>query len=286
MPAAAPPYNRAMSPTPRRYALGISYLGAPFLGWQSQPHGQTVQDHVEYALSALAGQRVRTLCAGRTDTGVHAVQQVVHFDTAVARPLNAWVRGTNRYLPQAIAVQWAQNVDAGFHARGSAQRRRYAYVLLQSPVRPSLEAARVGWCIQQLDSAAMQAAADTLTGTHDFSAFRAAQCQAQNPVKTLQRPVVHRLGPYIRIDFAADAFLHHMIRNIVACLIYVGSGKRDLAWMQTVLRARQRSLAAPTASPSGLYFLGPDYASEWQLPKASAHAAWLPGSAHPSPQPE
>jgi tRNA pseudouridine38-40 synthase len=260
-----------------RIALGLSYLGTAYTGWQSQPSGQTVQDQLERALATFADvPAITTLCAGRTDAGVHGLNQVVHFDAPVRRTLASWVRGTNRYLPGDIAVQWAREVPPTFHARNSARARRYAYILLESPVRPSLEAHRVGWVFRPLALAPMQAAAQYLIGTHDFSAFRAAGCQAHSPVKHLYRIDIRRRGPYWRFDFEANAFLHHMIRNIMGCLIAVGQGLRPPQWLAEVRDARSRASAAPTFAPDGLYFLGPVYDAAWGLPERTAAFDWLP----------
>src|SRR5688500_14151137 len=214
-----------------RLALGITYRGQAYHGWQSQPDGCTVQDHVEKALSAFADQPVTTVCAGRTDTGVHALNQVVHLDTELQRETFSWVRGSNRYLPHDIAVQWCQHVSAGFHARNSARGRRYRFVLLESPVRPALEHGLVGWVFRPLDGTAMLQAAQLLIGEHDFSSFRAANCQSHTPVKTLRRIDVQRRGAYWRFDFDANAFLYHMVRNIMGCLIAVGQGAQPPAWL-------------------------------------------------------
>lgn len=259
-----------------RIALGISYLGSAYQGWQSQPGGQTVQDRVQHALSRFADEPIRTLCAGRTDAGVHALMQVVHFDTTRQREPFSWVRGSNRYLPPDIAIQWAQPVPEAFHARASAQGRRYSYLLLESPVRPSLEAGRAGWSFRPLDGAAMQAAAAHLVGEHDFSSFRASACQALSPVKQLAPIAIGRHGAYWRFDFEASAFLHHMIRNIMGCLVAVGQGLHPPDWMQHVLQARSRDAAAPTFAPDGLYFRGPIYPSHWGLPERTAAYDWLP----------
>ena len=261
-----------------RIALGVSYLGVAYQGWQSQPSGQTVQDRLEHALQRFANAPINTLCAGRTDAGVHGLMQVVHFDTSVQRTSTSWVRGSNAYLPADIAVQWAKPVPDAFHARASAQARRYVYILLESPVRPSLEAGRVGWTFRPLDGAAMQAAAARLLGEHDFSSFRAAACQAISPVKTLQRLEITRHGAYWRFDFQANAFLHHMIRNIMGCLLAVGHGPQPPQWMDQVLAARSRDAAAPTFAADGLYFAGPMYAAHWELPEATTAFSWLPGS--------
>ena len=200
-----------------RYALAVEYAGYAFCGFQSQPSRCGVQDALERAVGAIAGHPVGIVAAGRTDAGVHAVSQVVHFDADVERPLSAWVRGVNAHLPAAAAVLWAQPVAPEFHARFAASARHYTYVLQSRPERPALLAGRVGWYHQPLDVAAMQAAAAHLHGTHDFSAFRAAECQAKSPVKTLTRVAVAAQGPFVRFDFSANAFLHHMVRNIVGC---------------------------------------------------------------------
>jgi len=260
----------------RRIALGVSYVGHAYHGWQSQPSGRTVQDHLERALAQFAAQPIHTLCAGRTDTGVHGLNQVVHFDTPVQRESFSWVRGTNRYLPPDIAVQWCREVPRHFHARNSARGRRYAYVLLESPVRPALEVGRCGWVFRPLDGAAMQAAADRLIGEHDFSSFRSAECQALSPIKQMRRLSVSRRGAYWRFDFEASAFLHHMVRNIMGCLVAVGTGSRPAPWMSDVLAARSRDAAAPTFMPDGLYFLGPVYDVELDLPVHVPAHDWLP----------
>jgi tRNA pseudouridine38-40 synthase len=251
-----------------RLALGLRYRGSAYLGWQSQPGGRTVQDHVERALSAFSGAHLRTHCAGRTDAGVHAIRQVVHLDTELQREPFSWVRGTNRFLPDDIAVQWCQPVGETFHARNSAIGRRYCYRLLESPVRPSLETGLVGWSFRRLDGDAMRAAAAMLVGEHDFSAFRAAECQAASPVKTLRSIEVSRQGDYWQFDFDASAFLHHMVRNIMGCLVMIGSGVRRPEWIAEVLAARDRTLAAPTFAAAGLYFVGPYYDPALGLPKA------------------
>jgi len=259
-----------------RLALGISYNGQAYEGWQSQPSGRTVQDRLELALTQFAAQPVTTVCAGRTDAGVHGLMQVVHFDTPLEREDFSWVRGTNRFLPPDIAVQWAQRVPDAFHSRACATARRYVYVVLESPVRPSVDAGRVGWVFRPLDQAAMQEAASLLIGQHDFTSFRASACQARSPVKTVSRAEISRRGAYWRFEFQADAFLHHMIRNIMGCLLQVGQGHQEPQWMGQVLAARDRNAAAPTFSPDGLYFLGPVYGPEWNLPSRTAAYDWLP----------
>ena len=259
-----------------RVALGVSYNGQSYDGWQSQPSGRTVQDQLEKALGRFADQRISTLCAGRTDAGVHGLMQVVHFDTSAERTPYSWVRGTNSFLPRDIAVQWAHVVPEEFHCRASALARRYAYSLLESPVRPSVDAGRVGWVFQPLDMATMQAAATHLLGEHDFTSFRASACQALSPVKNLMRIEISRRGAYWRFEFEANAFLHHMIRNIMGCLIVIGQGKQPPEWMREVLAARSRDAAAPTFSPDGLYFLGPRYDACWGLPDRTPAYDWLP----------
>lgn len=262
-----------------RWALGLSYNGQSYQGWQSQASGQTVQDHLELALGKFCAERVSVMCAGRTDAGVHALMQVVHFDTALERTSASWVRGPNTHLPTDIAVQWACPVPDAFHSRGSAISRRYVYVLLQSPVRPSVEAGRVGWAYRPLNLTAMQTAGDMLLGEHDFSSFRASSCQALSPVKTMLRIAISRRGgddtSYWRFEFEASAFLHHMIRNIMGCLLAIGQGQQPPTWMAEVLTAKSRLAAAPTFSPDGLYFLGPRYASHWGLPSSTPAYDWL-----------
>lgn len=259
-----------------RLALGISYNGQAYEGWQSQPSGRTVQDQLEKALSLFAAQRVSTVCAGRTDAGVHGLMQVVHFDTPIDREEFSWMRGTNRFLPPDIAVQWARPVPDAFHSRASAVSRRYAYVVLESPVRPSVDAGRVGWVFRPLDAAAMGVAATALQGRHDFTSFRASACQALSPIKTIRRLDISRRGAYWRFDFEADAFLHHMIRNIMGCMLYIGQGLQPPHWMADVLAARDRDAAAPTFAPDGLYFLGPVYGPEWNLPDRTPAYDGLP----------
>jgi tRNA pseudouridine38-40 synthase len=259
-----------------RLALGISYNGQAYQGWQSQPSGQTVQDQLEAALGKFTTRKVSTLCAGRTDAGVHGLMQVVHFDTPIDRATSSWVRGTNAFLPRDIAVEWAQVVPETFHCRASALSRRYAYILRESVVRPSVDAGRIGWVYRPLDMDAMKLAAAHLLDEHDFSSFRASSCQALTPVKTIQRIDISRRGAYWRFEFEADAFLHHMIRNIMGCLIAVGQHKQPPDWMKEVLLARNRDAAAPTFSPDGLYFLGPRYAPQWGLPDRTPAYDGLP----------
>ena len=259
-----------------RIALGLSYSGSRYEGWQSQLSGNTLQDQLEKALAKFAAQPIRTLCAGRTDAGVHALMQVVHFDTGLQRELSSWVRGTNTFLPRDIAVQWAHEVPDEFHSRASAISRRYAYLLLESPVRPSVEAGRVGWVYRPMDGQAIRSAIVHLLGEHDFSSFRAAQCQAKSPVKTISRIEVSQRAAYWRFEFEANAFLHHMIRNIMGCLVAIGQGNYPPDWLAEVVAARNRDAAAPTFSPDGLYFLGPVYEDHYGLPTRTAAYDWIP----------
>lgn len=249
-----------------RVAIGVEYSGELFEGWQIQPHGRTVQNRLEQALSSVAQEPVSVVCAGRTDTGVHATAQVAHFDTTANRPLEAWVRGTNSHLPAGVSVLWAVEVDGDFHARFSAESRRYRYVLLNRRVRPAILAGRVGWIHGDLDEALMAQAAASLLGEHDFTSFRAAQCQAKSPVRMMHSIQVHRYGDVVLFDFHANAFLHHMIRNLVGALVYVGKGRQPVAWMAELLALRNRSLAAPTFAPDGLYLCGVEYPPRWPLP--------------------
>jgi tRNA pseudouridine38-40 synthase len=259
-----------------RIALGITYNGQPYQGWQSQSTGLTIQDKLEKALKEFTTQKVTTLCAGRTDAGVHGLMQVVHFDTELNRDMASWVRGTNRYLPDDISVQWAHEVPSEFHARGSALSRRYAYIVLESPVRPSLEFGRAGWVYRSLDDTAMRQASRYLLGEHDFTSFRASSCQALSPIKTMMRVDIHKHGPYWRFEFEGNAFLHHMIRNIMGCMVTIGQGFESPEWMAQVIQSKRRDAAAPTFSPDGLYFKGPVYDAKWGLPTSTPPFHWLP----------
>ena len=259
-----------------RVALGVAYRGQAYRGWQSQADGRTVQDALETALAEFADRPVRTVCAGRTDTGVHALNQVVHLDTEVVRTESSWVRGTNRFLPPDIAVQWCLLKDESFHARYGAIGRRYVYVLLESPVRPAVETGSVGWSFRPLDGDAMRAAVPSLLGEHDFSAFRSSECQSPTPVKTIRSIAISRRGAYWRFEFDANAFLHHMVRNLMGSLLAIGSGTRTLAWLDGVLAAKDRSRAAPTFPADGLYFAGPYYDPLHAIPQHTAAMDWLP----------
>ena len=256
-----------------RIAIGLEYNGMGFCGWQSQPAGCGVQDALAMAIATVAGEPIQVHAAGRTDTGVHAAFQVAHFDTNAIRPISAWVRGVNSHLPAGVAVLWAREVGEDFHARFAAIERGYRYVLLNHPVRPGLNHGLVGWHYRPLDEAAMNQAASYLLGEHDFSAFRAAECQAKSPIKILHRAAVTRRGVFLLCDFRANAFLHHMIRNIMGGLVLVGSGQRPPESLAEVLQARDRTRAAPTFDAAGLYLSYIRYPSHFALPETSER--WL-----------
>lgn len=254
----------------KRMALGIEYDGTSWHGWQKQPDGLTVQDALEVAIFQFTQTRVATTCAGRTDAGVHATEQVVHLDTEVDRRPDSWVRGLNTWLPSSVAVRWASEVPGGadgFHARSSAVLRRYRYLLYNSPVRSPLWHHRAGWVFRPLDLDRMREGAGYLLGEHDFSAFRAAECQSVTPWKTLHTAQIEQRGSLIVFTFEANAFLHHMIRNIVGSLVYVGKGNHPPEWMAELLAGKDRSKAAPTFMPDGLYLSRIFYDPKWGLPQ-------------------
>ena len=259
--------HRRISSHISRIALGLEYDGSRFLGWQTQPGGGAIQDVLEKALAAIAGEPIAVTGAGRTDRGVHASAQVAHFDTAAVRPETAWVRGVNAFLPESIAVLWARPVDAEFHARFSAVARTYRYRLINRPVRPAVAARHAGWYHAPLDVAAMRNAARVLVGEHDFSAFRAAECQAKTPMRTVYSVDIEQRADEIHFVIRANAFLHHMVRNIVGSLVYIGAGRQPVAWMREVLASRDRNKAAPTFAPEGLYLERIEYDAKWGLPQ-------------------
>lgn len=250
-----------------KIALGVEYQGTRYCGWQSQANGCGIQDYLQTALTKIAEHPVQVVCAGRTDTGVHAIEQVIHFETDAARPLSAWVRGTNANLPSDIVTLWACSVGTEFHARFSAKSRSYRYILLNRPQRPALASNRVGWYHQALDVDAIRGAAQCLVGRHDFSAFRSSECQAKSPVKTLCSFHIERINNYVIFDLHADGFLHHMVRNLIGSLVYVGSARGDEAWIATLLEGRDRRQAAPTFAPDGLYLTRIEYDPGWALPQ-------------------
>ena len=252
-----------------RIALGLEYDGRRFHGFERQTALRTVQEEVEEALTRIAASPVRVVCAGRTDAGVHALCQVVHFDSGASRPLRSWVRGANTYLPRDVAVLWARSVGEDFHARYSASGRRYRYVIVNRRTRPALLAGRAVWEHRRLDVRLMHLGARNLVGEFDFSSFRAAGCQARSPVRRVHRISVLRRGERIIIDVHANAFLQHMVRNIAGTLLTVGSGERDPAWVESVLAARDRSAAGVTAPAGGLYLVGVDYPDSSGIPAVS-----------------
>lgn len=249
-----------------RIALGIEYDGTDFFGWQRLKEGPSVQGRLEHALSLVAAHPVEVSCAGRTDAGVHGRCQVVHFDTPAQRPMRGWILGGCSNLPPSVAVLWAQPVLDSFHARYAARSRRYRYHILNRPVRAALDARYVTWERLPLDAGRMHAAAQALLGLHDFSAFRALSCQAAHPRRTVLAVSVRREGEHVIVEIEANAFLHHMVRNIVGSLLLIGRGEQPVEWMAELLAGANRQVAGPTAPASGLTFLGPRYERHWGLP--------------------
>ncbi len=255
---------------PQRIALGLDYFGAAYCGWQRQVDQPSVQQHLETALSKVAAMPISVVAAGRTDTGVHASLQVVHFDAphGLAREETAWIRGGNQFLPNDVSVRWAKPVPNDFHARFAATSRRYVYLLAVQPQRPGLHFGRVGWTHWPQDVLRIETALKSLVGTHDFTSFRAAECQAKSPIKTIYSATVLKQNGVLRFDFHANAFLHHMIRNIVGALVYIGSARQPTDWIETLIAAKDRKLAAPTFSPEGLYLAGMEYDARFALPES------------------
>jgi tRNA pseudouridine38-40 synthase len=252
-----------------RIALGVEYDGSGFCGWQFQEGVRTVQDCVEQAISKVSTHPVRVFCAGRTDTGVHALCQVIHFDTGVERPDRSWVLGTNTNLPADVTILWAKHVDDEFHARFSAIRRRYRYVIFNRSVRPTFLSTRVCWDYRPLDVDRMKQAAVHLLGEHDFDSYRARACQAKSPVKTIYALDIQRQDDLVIIDVEANAFLHHMIRNFAGVLMAIGAGEKPVDWSKEVLDAHDRTAGGVTASPNGLYFTEVIYPETFDLPRLS-----------------
>lgn len=261
--------DESPGPVYQRWALGVEYDGRGLLGWQRQKDGPSVQGHLEKALSFVANEPIELTCAGRTDAGVHATAQVAHFDTVAARERHSWVLGVNSRLPDGIALRWAEPVDAEFHARFTAFGRRYRYVIANRPVRPALEAGRVAWWRRPLDAARMQEAGQTFVGEHDFSSLRAAGCQAKSPIREVHSIRVQRCGSYVILDIHANAFLHHMVRNIAGVLLAIGDGREKPGWAAQILAARDRRVSGITAPAGGLYFVHVDYPSRFGLPCAT-----------------
>lgn len=253
-----------------RIALGVQYDGAGFRGWQSQQPGvRTVQACLEQGLTRVAAHPVKLICAGRTDAGVHGVGQVVHFDTTAVRTARSWVLGGNANLPMDISLHWACAVPDEFHARFSALARCYRYLICNRPYRAALWRQRATWHYHPLEAVQMHTAAQALVGEHDFSSFRAAECQARHPIREIYRLEVRRQGDFVVLEVEANAFLHHMVRNIVGCLVYIGKGKYSVDWMRQLLASCDRTYAAPTFSPAGLYLAGVKYDTCWGLPESS-----------------
>ena len=258
----------------KRLILGVQYDGSCWHGWQTQPNGKTIQDVLEKALCLFAKSPITTVCAGRTDAGVHAIEQVVHFDTHLDRTMYSWVNGVNAFLPASIVIRWVKEValsdpdtQDNFHARFSAYARTYHYVLYNNPIRSPMWSQRAGWVFRSLDVERMRQAAKHLIGEHDFSAFRAASCQAKSPVKFMYDIQIRRQGELIIFSLRANAFLHHMVRNIVGAFIFVGTGKKEPEWVANILGNRDRSLSAPTFMPDGLYLAKVEYDKKWDLPQ-------------------
>lgn len=260
-----------------RIVLGLEYDGSAFAGWQAQTHAHGIQTAVEAALSFVADHPVSIICAGRTDAGVHACVQVVHFDTEAVRSERAWVRGANTNLPTTVSALWAREITGDFHARFGALSRSYRYVILNRGPRPSLLHNRVCWVREPLDAQRMHLAAQYLVGQHDFSSFRAAECQSPTPVRRLQRIQVTRVNEYVVIDVTANAFLHHMVRNIAGVLIAVGRGLQDVTWPATLLQVRDRAQGGVTAPAAGLYLFGVSYPAIYAVPSAPNCSIWPPG---------
>lgn len=260
-----------------RFVLCVEYDGSRYHGWQTQEPGvATVQENLEKALSRVADRPVQVICAGRTDTGVHATGQVVHFDTDAVRDEKAWVMGTNTHLPDDIAVRWARSVPEDFHARFSAFSRRYRYVIHNHRVRPALFRRQVTWNHRPLDVARMRAALPALRGEHDFTSYRCVHCQAKSPVKTLHHLALHEHGSLLVLEAEANAFLMHMVRNIAGVLMTIGAGKRPPEWAGEVLAARDRRQGGVTAPPFGLYLVHIGYPEAFSLPDEPLGPLWLP----------
>jgi tRNA pseudouridine38-40 synthase len=253
-----------------RIAFGVEYDGSAYSGWQHQSHARSVQQALEAALSRVADHPVRITAAGRTDAGVHALMQVAHFDTPAQRPEQAWVLGGSAEAPADLSVLWAREVPDDFHARFSARSRSYLYRIVNRRIRPALERERCAWVRRPLDAEAMHEAAQALLGEHDFSAFRAAHCQSSTPVRRVMHIAVRRDGDHVEIAIRANAYLHHMVRNVAGTLIAVGVGDRSAAWVAEVLEGRDRAQAGATAPPQGLYFASVEYDPDLALPSMPA----------------
>ncbi|MCP3865597.1 MAG: tRNA pseudouridine(38-40) synthase TruA [Aestuariibacter sp.] len=259
-----------------RIALGIEYDGAQHYGWQRQREVPSVQEHLEKALSTVANTPIEVQCAGRTDAGVHATGQVVHFDCDAVRPLKAWTMGVNANLPSSVAVKWCVHVSDDFNARFSATGRRYRYVIYNHKMRPAILEQGITHIHRPLNEQLMHEAAQALLGEQDFSAFRAALCQSKTPFRNVTNVTVSRHGAFVVVDISANAFLHHMVRNIVGSLVEIGSGHQPVDWIATLLAGRDRTLSAATAKPNGLYLVKVDYPDEFGLPEQPLGPLFLP----------
>ncbi|MBN1379640.1 MAG: tRNA pseudouridine(38-40) synthase TruA [Gammaproteobacteria bacterium] len=251
-----------------RIACGIEYDGSAYHGWQRQQNAVSIQQVVEGALSKVANQSIEVICAGRTDSGVHATGQVIHFDTTAERDAHAWMLGTNSNLPKDVSVSWAQPVSNDFHARFKAVERSYRYIVLNRYTRSALLHKRVTWWLHPVEVERMQVAAQYLLGEHDFSSFRAVNCQAKTPVRTLHELKIHAQGHVIYMDLRADGFLYHMVRNIAGVLLKIGTGEKPLDWTQTVLEAKNRTQGGITAPAQGLYLTDVRYPDEFSIPRS------------------
>lgn len=259
-----------------KIAIGIEYCGAAYSGWQRQKHTHSVQEHIESALSNVADHEVHVHCAGRTDAGVHALQQVAHFETGASRDMRSWVLGGNVHLPPDISILWAQTVDEDFHARFSATSRIYCYLILNRTARPGYLQRRVTWEYRQLDANLMRQASTCLLGEHDFTSYRSVECQAGTPIRTVKRLVIHRMVDVIVMEIEANAFLHHMVRNIAGVLMAIGMGKAPPEWSRLVLDARDRTQGGVTAPADGLYLLRAVYPQKYGIPvRADTHWPFL-----------
>jgi tRNA pseudouridine38-40 synthase len=250
-----------------KFALGIEYDGTRYHGWQAQEGQATIQAEIELALSKVADSPIEIACAGRTDKGVHAIGQVAHFSTEINRLPKNWLLGTNTHLPKDIAIRWIQEVDEAFHARFSALARRYHYIIFNRPVRSALYSKRMSWHYQPLDAMKMHEAAQHLVGEHDFQSFRASECQSRTSIREVKTVNIHRQGDLIVMDISANAFLHHMVRNIAGVLMTIGEGKENPQWAHDVLLAKDRTAAGATAHPYGLYLVHVDYPAIHELPE-------------------
>lgn len=254
-----------------RIALGIEYNGHGYYGWQAQPKLKTIQGTLEKALSQVANESIYLYCAGRTDTNVHATGQVVHFDTNAKRHIDAWIWGANSYLPSSIVVRWARQVDYSFHARFSAMARRYRYIIFNNPIRPAMLSTKATWHYYPLDIEAMKKAATYLIGENDFSSFRSSQCNSKSAMRNVTELTINRNGDFVYLEIEANAFLHHMVRNIAGVLMKIGRGYKDATWMHEVLLAKSRKAAAETAPPDGLYLTHVRYPQKYALPAHDEH---------------